>query len=117
MINFIQNIVKNTFLGNVVIKRIFNHYTTKGLILVGIQLESMGMLPGGFSSVLSELPIKEIATWLILGLGLYFIIHRPKDKAKDKSKNNLAAMKDKLEILKINLEVVELIEKLKKLKQ
>lgn len=97
--------VKVPFLNNLV-GRLINRYTAHGIIIIVMQLESMGFLPSGVTNAVDGLPTNQLIGWLLLAMGIYFICHMPKFKSK------LERKQYELDMLKVELEIKQLKEEL-----
>lgn len=94
-------IIMKSVLGTSVINRLVNRYTAHGIIIVVMQLESLGVLPTGATQSVDGLPTNQIAIWLTVGIGIYFVFHAPKFKSKLERKQN------ELDLLRAELELIQ----------
>lgn len=100
------SIVMKSVLGTSLFNRLVNRYTAHGIIIVVMQLESLGVLPSGTSQSVDGLPTNQIAIWLTVGVGIYFVFHAPKFKSKlERKKNELEILKTELDLMQVKKEI------------
>lgn len=95
MWTLVQGLLKVPFVNNL-LTRLVNRWTAHGVGMVILQLQVMGILPQGTAQLVDGLPAGELAPYLVIAIGIYFIGKMPSKADRLKKKIEIAKLKKEL---------------------